>query len=106
MFLQRLDQTKQQNGSTISFNFMQSITITISELKTTIREAVKVELENFRLNLGIKKDEDLVPRKKAARLLDIDLSTLRRWTNDDLLKDVKIRGRVYYRKSENPGKFD
>lgn len=106
MFLQRLGQTKQQNISTISFNLMQSITITISELKHTVRKAVKEELENFRLNFGFSKNDDLIPRKKAARLLDVDLSTLRRWTNEDLLKDVKIRGRVYYRKSDNPGKFD
>ncbi|WDO13089.1 helix-turn-helix domain-containing protein [Flavobacterium sp. WW92] len=85
---------------------MQSITISVTDLNKAIRNAVAAEFENFKQNFSKFKDEDLIPRKKAATLLACDLSTLKRWTDEGYLKSHKIGGRVYYKKSENPKHFN
>ena len=80
---------------------MQLITISKADLANIIRENVRAELENFKQNFKKFKDDDLVPRKEAARILNIDLSTLYDWTKDGKLIQHKIGRKVYYKRSEN-----
>lgn len=80
---------------------MLSITISIPDFKTVIRDAVKEELENFKKQLAAKKDDNLLTRKEAAMLLKIDLSTLHIWTRDKKLHTHKIGRRIYYKRDEN-----
>lgn len=39
----------------------------------------------------------LLSRKKAAELLDVNLSTLHNWNKKGILKPLQLGGRVYYR---------
>ena len=84
---------------------MQSKTITIQgftvqEFKKEMREMFKMELQIFSKTFLKNSECDFLTRKQTALLLQIDLSTLHRWTYDDKKIAVKKIGtRVYYEKA-------
>ena len=43
---------------------------------------------------------NLITRKEATRILRISESTLDRWSNEQLVRKYKIKGRVFYKSNE------
>lgn len=43
---------------------------------------------------------NLVTRKEATQILRISESTLDRWSNEQLIRKYKIKGRVFYKSNE------
>lgn len=85
---------------------MQLITISKEELAQIIRANVRAEIEIFKQHFTKFKDDDLVPRKEAARILKIDVSTLWEWTTTGKLIPHRIGRKVYYKRSENAQHFN
>jgi len=79
---------------------MQSITISVADLKVLLADVVRIELEIFKASINKKTQSVYLSRKQTAAFLQIDLSTLHRWTEDCELKKYKKVGRVYYKRSE------
>lgn len=82
---------------------MQSITIKdVPQFLEMVRLVIRQEIENIKQHREAKKDADLISRKEAAKILEINLSTLHIWTEDGALFKTKRGRRVYYRRSDNP----
>ena len=47
-----------------------------------------------------KQKDELLTRKQAVEFLKISYPTLHRWTNSNVIKPVRIGGRVYYQKAQ------
>lgn len=67
--------------------------ISAAGLIAAITEVVKSEL-------GKSEPEELMTREEAAEFLNVNLSTLSKWTTDGRLIGYGIAGRRYYKKSE------
>lgn len=69
---------------------METVTLTEDELLGIICKAVNMALDSR------KKKEKLIPRKRAAKLLNKDVSTLYRWEQNGLLIPVRQGRSVMY----------
>lgn len=73
--------------------------ITLDELKAEITSLVGATIrESLRTDL----DDKLVSPKEACKLFSpkISLTTLRKWTKDEYLKEHRVGGRVFYKYGE------
>ncbi|MDV3949331.1 DNA-binding protein [Elizabethkingia anophelis] len=76
---------------------IQFVQTTPDELENLIKESVRGELEKMKSNLSnASEQEKILTRSEAAKLLDIDLSSLWRWTKNGKIKAFGIENRVYY----------
>ena len=82
---------------------MQQIAITQltpQDLKQLIKEAVQQELSSLIDSLSNTEVDRLNSREKTAiDILDVDLSTLHRWTQQGKIKAHAIGNRIYYKDS-------
>ena len=82
---------------------MQQIAITQltpQDLKQLIKEVVQQELSSLTDSLSNTKIDCLNSREKTAKdILDVDLSTLHRWTQQGKIKAHAIGNRIYYKDS-------
>jgi len=82
---------------------MQQIAITQltpQDLKQLIREVVQQELSSLTDSLSNTEVDRLNSREKTAKdILDVDLSTLHRWTQQGKIKAHAIGNRIYYKDS-------
>ncbi|HFK5502251.1 helix-turn-helix domain-containing protein [Elizabethkingia occulta] len=76
---------------------IQFVQTTPDELENLIKESVRDELEKIKSNLSnTSEQEKILTRSETARLLDIDPSSLWRWTKKGKIKAFGIENRVYY----------
>ncbi|MCT4002242.1 helix-turn-helix domain-containing protein [Elizabethkingia anophelis] len=76
---------------------IQFVQTTPDELENLIKESVRGELEKMKSNLSnTSEQEKILTRSETARLLDIDPSSLWRWTKKGKIKAFGIENRVYY----------
>lgn len=82
-------------------NTIQFIQTSTEELTSAISKAVEVQLMQLKEQL-LSKDanDELLTRKEACKLLQIDQSTLWHWTNKGKVKAYGIANRRYYKRSE------
>lgn len=82
---------------------MQQIAITQltpQDLKQLIKEVVQQELSSLTDSLINTEVDRLNSREKTAKdILDVDLSTLHRWTQQGKIKAHAIGNRIYYKDS-------
>ena len=82
---------------------MQQIAITQltpQDLKQLIKEVVQQELSSLTDSLSNTEVDRLNSREKTAKdILDVDLSTLHRWTQQGKVKAHAIGNRIYYKDS-------
>ena len=82
---------------------MQQIAITQltpQDLKQLIKEAVQQELSSLTDSLSNTEVDRLNSREKTAKdILDVDLSTLHRWTQQGKVKAHALGNRIYYKDS-------
>jgi hypothetical protein len=82
---------------------MQQIAITQltpQDLKQLIKEVVQQELSSLTDSLSNTEVNRLNSREKTAKdILDVDLSTLHRWTQQGKVKAHAIGNRIYYKDS-------
>ena len=82
---------------------MQQIAITQltpQDLKQLIREVVQQELSSLTDSLSNTEVDRLNSREKTAiDILDVDLSTLHRWTQQGKVKAHALGNRIYYKDS-------
>ena len=82
---------------------MQQIAITQltpQDLKQLIKEVVQQELSSLTDSLSNSEVDRLNSREKTAKdILDVDLSTLHRWTQQGKVKAHALGNRIYYKDS-------
>ena len=82
---------------------MQQIAITQltpQDLKQLIKEVIQEELASYDDSHSNNEIDRLNSRKKTAKdILDVDLSTLHRWTQQGKVKAHAIGNRIYYKDS-------
>ena len=82
---------------------MQQIAITQltpQDLKQLIKEAIQQERASYEESLSNNEVDRLNSREKTAKdILDVDLSTLHRWTQQGKIKAHAIGNRIYYKDS-------
>jgi hypothetical protein len=82
---------------------MQQIAITQltpQDLKQLIKEVIQEELVSYEESLSNTEVDRLNSREKTAKdILDVDLSTLHRWTQQGKIKAHAIGNRIYYKDS-------
>ena len=82
---------------------MQQIAITQltpQDLKQLIKEVIQEELASYEESLSNTEVDRLNSREKTATdILDVDLSTLHRWTHQGKIKAHAIGNRIYYKDS-------
>ena len=72
--------------------------LTEQDLSVMVSKAIQGALGELQ-NLG-SSDEELLTREQAAKLLDVDLSTLHSWINKGKLISYGIGSRRYFKRSE------
>ncbi|CAI9673982.1 MULTISPECIES: helix-turn-helix domain-containing protein [Elizabethkingia] len=76
---------------------IQFVQTTPDELENLIKESVKDVIEKIESNLAnTSEQEKILTRSEAAKLLDINPSSLWRWTKKGKIKAFGIENRVYY----------
>ena len=82
---------------------MQQIAITQltpQDLKQLIKEAIQQERASYEESHSNNEVDRLNSREKTAKdILDVDLSTLHRWTQQGKIKAHAIGNRIYYKDS-------
>ena len=76
------------------------IQVTPEELKETIAETLKTQLEKLSKDLNIEDPNELLTRTETAKHLKINLATLWSWSKSGKIKSVGLGSRVYYRRSD------
>ena len=70
------------------------------DLKQLIKEAIQQERASYEESLSNNEVDRLNSREKTAKdILDVDLSTLHRWTQQGKIKAHAIGNRIYYKDS-------
>jgi hypothetical protein len=70
------------------------------DLKQLIKEVVQQELSSLTDSITKVETDHLNSREKTAKdILDVDLSTLHRWTQQGKIKAHAIGNRIYYKDS-------
>lgn len=84
-----------QNNSTILHNS------TPQELVNQFKEELKTQLENFKKELSNQTaNDELLSREQLLELLQINASTLHRWTLSGKITVYKFVNKNYYKRSE------
>nr|WP_299168780.1 helix-turn-helix domain-containing protein [uncultured Allomuricauda sp.] len=79
---------------------IQMVGISPQQLQDAISNDVKNQLEELKKNFEPKNPEEYLTRRETAKLLKVDLSTIRNHCKRGLLKPVGLGGRVYFKRSE------
>lgn len=79
---------------------MQTLQITLPENVINDLESIKQELVNLKTNFTPREPEDFLSRKETAELLKISLPTLHQWSNDGILRPMKMGNRTYFSRKE------
>ena len=79
---------------------IQLLNITPEELKTTIIEGVKIQIQDLKVNFQPKEPTVYLTRNQVAEMLHIDLSTVHNYTKKGKLIAYSIEHRVYYKREE------
>ena len=80
---------------------IQFIQSTPQQLTDQISEAVKTQLQQLKKEILNKDaDDELMTRKEACKLLNIEQTTLWHWTNKGRVTAYGIANRRYYKRSE------
>lgn len=79
---------------------MQTLEITLPENVINDLESIKQELVNLKTNFTPREPEDFLSRKETAELLKISLPTLHQWSNDGILRPMKMGNRTYFSRKE------
>ena len=72
-------------------------TLNIDELRALIEEGVTNALSKVPTG---KENIVYLKRKDVAKMFGISVVTLRQWTKEGLIKDCKIKSRVFYKQEE------
>ena len=81
-------------------NAIQITQFTPNELKSLLMEGVQQVVNQIREEFQPKTPTEYLTRKEVAKMLHIDLKTLKIWTNKGVLISYGIQGRVYYKRDE------
>ena len=84
----------------MSVTALQFIQTTPEALTELIKEGVKNLLEDFKTNLAMQNNDELLTREQACDFLQINATTLYHWSNKGRVKAYAIVNRRYYKKSE------
>ena len=77
------------------------IQVTPEQLKSSILQGVKSQLDDFKKDLSTQQaNDDLLTRVQACKFLQINSSTLWHWTNKGKVTAYGIANRRYYKRSE------
>ena len=79
---------------------MQTLQITLPESVINDLESIKQKLVDLESNFTPKEPEDFLSRKETATLLKISLVTLHQWSNDGILRPMKMGNRTYFSRKE------
>lgn len=79
---------------------IQFIETSPNSLANLIEEKIKIQLEELKTNFTLKEPEEFLSRNETAKLLKISLVTLHQWTNDGILKPMKMGNRTYFSRSQ------
>lgn len=77
-----------------------SLTVGVSDLNLfarAISEQTRLQIEN---EVAAQSTESYLTRQQVVNILNVDLSTLWRWTKRNYLNPVRVGGLVRYRKSD------
>ena len=81
-------------------NTIQITELTTNELKSLLKESVKQEFNQLKEEILCKTPTEYLTRKEVAKMLHIDLKTLKNWTKNRVLTSYGIQRRVYYKRDE------
>lgn len=70
------------------------------ELLQAIRDIVREELEELKVNFQPKEPEEYLTRAEVSSLLKIDIGTVHNWSKSGKLTRYGIGNRVYYKRSD------
>ena len=87
-------------SSLINENTNLSVTVGLSDLKEFAKEIVQQAKKELEEAITVQKSETYISRKKAAEMLDVDLSTLYRWGLKKYLVPVSVGGKKHYKRSD------
>mgnify|MGYP000073585487 CR=1 FL=1 len=79
---------------------MQTLQITLPESVINDLESIKQKLVDLESNFTPKEPDDFLSRKETATLLKISLVTLHQWSNDGILRPMKMGNRTYFSRKE------
>lgn len=79
---------------------VQIISVNPEELKNSIIQEVKNELDALKLHLQPQKQTKYLTRLEVCELLNVTLVTLHTWNKNGKLKAFGIGGRVLYRQED------
>lgn len=75
------------------------IVISETELRAVLTETIKTELANLKPTEPIK-DNQLITRLEASRILGISLPTLGKYTKENIFQSYRIGSQIRYKKEE------
>ncbi len=73
---------------------------TLDQLKETLIQGFKNELDDLKKHYTPKEPEDFLTRKETAALLKISLVTVHQWSNDGILTAYKMGNRTFFSRKE------
>jgi hypothetical protein len=79
---------------------IQLLQITPEELRESILEGVKKELQVLKQNFQPKQPTEFLTRREVAKWLKVDVSTVHNWTVKGTLTKHLIEGKVLYKRAE------
>jgi len=74
--------------------------LSVQEFKQEMREMLRIELQIFAKTFLKNSDCEFLNRKQTAQMLQIEVSTLSRWTESGKLNPKKVGRKLYYEKAE------
>jgi hypothetical protein len=76
-------------------------TLTLEQLTELMTNVFRAQLEDFKKELNITPtNDDLMTREAVLTLLQINPSTLYRWTNNKRINVYKFSGKCFYKRAE------
>lgn len=83
---------------------MQTVTqlygISPDELKAVISKELKQQLDGLVNHFQPKQPTEYLTRQQVAEMLDIDISTVQKWSKEGKLNPYSIGARVYFKRSD------
>lgn len=81
--------------------YIQLVQFSPEEFKALIKDGYREQLEDFKTQWSKKElENEILTREETCSFLDIDASTLARWTKKGKIQSFGISGRRYYKKSQ------
>lgn len=81
-------------------SIIQLHSLTPDELKNVIQDIIQNQLDEIKLIFQPKEPVEYLTRQQTAELLQIDLSTLWKWTKKGKIPSYSIASRVYYKRTD------